>query len=183
MALNSNSHCFYFALSILAFISIFPTAQPSQAPTPYPFLIFQLGHHKCGTRWLYFLFKKNNIKSVHNNRFHNEISHNTTMVRIMNEQWNNNYSQILSDLDNKYRFYSDYGTHSDIHHIEWYKILSNQYPNSKYILLIRNINRWLKSRYLHYSYPVKQFIVDRIKSTQKFQVNNKNKNNIYLISN
>ena len=126
------------------------------------FSIFQVGHHKCGTSSIFRFFQKNGIASIHDSLF-NGKKKNITLNTIMNNNLNNN-KFLLSTLDKKYRFYSDYGTHSRNDHIEWYKIISNQYPNSKFILLIRNVNHWLRSRYCHYSPPpIDSFIIDKLK--------------------
>ena len=79
---------------------------------------------------------------------------------------------LPSECTDYYQFYSDFGNEisgeyyilkrtvlermdlmdNHIYNVyikSWYPILSEQFKNSKFILNIRNINTWLKSKYLH----------------------------------
>eukprot|EP00483_Globobulimina_turgida_P006640 UN06650 len=125
--------------------------------------IFQVGFHKCGARTLFHFFRKNGIPSVHNQDFDGKIS-SITLFERMNTLYESNLS-ILTNLSDKYRFYSDYGLYPSNNIIPWYRIIDKQYPNSKYIVLIRNVNHWLKSRYTHIHNG--KFINEKIKAKEE----------------
>eukprot|EP01083_Nonionella_stella_P146557 461112_1 len=130
---------------------------------PFPLYIFQIGFNKCGTGSLFSLFQKNGIPSAHFAKFgsqeirKDEFGHyKFTLPQIMTDLYLNNASLFNSRLFHQYMFYSDFGVYPGfptLHNytVPWYKILLSQHPNIriKFILNIRNINHWLKSRYLH----------------------------------
>ena len=104
--------------------------------------IFIIGFNKCGTRTLHSFFQNNNVNSIH-------YDDGKLAVQITNNK--NNNCKLLSGVDN-YCVYSDMecivGPRLIYCHL-LYKILDKQYPNSKFILNTRNIQKWLKSRYNH----------------------------------
>eukprot|EP01084_Bolivina_argentea_P151473 264372_1 len=121
---------------------------------PFPLYIFLIGFNKCGTRTLFRFFLKNRIPSIH--WTYPDHNFNYTLPDIMTNLYLKNESFFSSNLFNQYMFYSDFGVYPGyptIHNftIPWYKILLNKYPsvNIKFILNIRNVNHWLKSRYFH----------------------------------
>lgn len=105
--------------------------------------IFQIGFNKCGTRTIHNFFSRHGIKSAHweNNKLADTIH-------------KNYYSNLplLTGID-KYKVYTDMeNVHTQIYaHILYYKELDQQYPNSKFILNIRDRDKWIKSRLNHSS--------------------------------
>ena len=140
-----------------------------------PYLIFQIGFNKCGTTSLLQLFKKNNIKSIH--YFHYQL-HLKMRKRYINKEL------ILSDFQPfGYKFYADFSVYIYDEQLElilplttfnrtkymlskpdlymtFYNAFYNDYPETDYnlffILNIRNVNHWLKSRYIFPHSPHKK---------------------------
>jgi hypothetical protein len=123
--------------------------------------IFLIGFNKCGTTSFYEYFKNNEIKSYHPGVNGGEN------LNLINKNFINN-KLILEGLD--YDFYCDLdiwwpkckydynnGIFQDINdysnmlytHVKIYKYLDKQYPNSKFILNIRDKDNWIKSRKNH----------------------------------
>lgn len=144
----------------------------------FDFLIFQIGFNKCGTTSLFNFMVLNNISSIHNTPckyYLSEFNKNHLYLnKIMIDNLRNDEIEFVlgKECTNYYQFYSDFGTEiSGEYYIikrtvlqkvkimdnriyntfikSWYPILAEQYKNSKFILNIRNINNWLKSKYLH----------------------------------
>eukprot|EP01083_Nonionella_stella_P039631 107762_1 len=116
-----------------------------QNSTGIPFYIFQIGFNKCGTRTLTQFFRSNHIRSAHwlDSPGHHWIHH------VMIGRYLQN-APILIDYYRQFMFYADFDAMSeDASGILVWQILFQQYKNSKFILNIRDINHWLKSRYLH----------------------------------
>lgn len=103
--------------------------------------IFQIGFNKCGTRTIHNFFLKNGIKSVH---WKTDLIANTIHNNFLNN------FPLLTGID-KYKVYTDMeNVSTQIYaHILYYKELDKQYPNSKFILNIRDRNKWIKSRLNH----------------------------------
>ena len=106
--------------------------------------IFQIGFNKCGTRSLFHFFKDNNISSIHYDG--------GKIANSMLRHYNNNEPMIdirykntcfFSDMENIFRKKPLYIG------LLFFKELSYDYPNSIFILNIRDKNNWLKSRCLH----------------------------------
>eukprot|EP01084_Bolivina_argentea_P269193 457437_1 len=142
----------------------------------FDFLIFQIGWNKCGTTSLYHFMQSNNIPSIHNTecKFHFDLSNNYLYLnKFMLDNYRNNRSVLPLECTDYFQFYSDFGTELSGHYNTikqtvlqkqsvlnnnlynkwiktWYKIFTAEFPNSKYILNIRNVNNWLKSKYLHH---------------------------------
>lgn len=108
--------------------------------------VFIIGFNKTGTSSLHYYFKRNGYISSH------YYSEDTPLVDIIIDNIKNNRKildnisgDILSDItcnlgkDDKPRF--------DAHDI--YKIADLQYPDSLFILNIRPIDNWIKSRKKH----------------------------------
>lgn len=113
--------------------------------------IFQIGFNKTGTSSLHNLFK------------------NYTNPKLQSVHWDNGllaYSMLINKINNKpllsgkyesYNFFSDMEcvyTKDNIFHwlfiyMDDFKTLDVQYPNSKFILNIRDKTNWLKSRAVH----------------------------------
>eukprot|EP01083_Nonionella_stella_P041370 112177_1 len=123
--------------------------------TSFPFYIFQIGFNKAATRTLAHLFEQNDIHSFHNKE-------NGVVLRgSMTKRYKKN-EPLLMDFSDTYRYYGDFASYRLWQHTDAYlwQLFVTQYPHSKYILNIRNVNHWLKSRYLHYSFRRGCFIVD-----------------------
>tara|TARA_B110000208_G_scaffold191914_1_gene260923 strand:+ start:6610 stop:7158 length:549 start_codon:yes stop_codon:yes gene_type:complete len=103
--------------------------------------IFIIGFNRTGTRSLDNFFSKNGLKSVHWDQ--------GRLARKIKRTFNEGKS-LLKD-------YSDYLVFSDMEdykrlnyaHIDYYKELYKQYPNSKFILNIRDMENWIESRNNH----------------------------------
>eukprot|EP01084_Bolivina_argentea_P042923 79121_1 len=135
---------------------------------PFPFYIFQIGFNKCGVTSLYRFFMDNGIPSIQY-RINQSDEYSEMLTDIMFDRYKKSIP-ILPYNGTKYMYYGDFGEYIlngshdfDILYLNdnninnnnqtWYKILLKQYPrNSKFILNIRNVNNWLRSRYT-YRYP------------------------------
>ena len=110
--------------------------------------IFIIGFNKCGTRTLHHFFKKNGLDSRHyicKNKNKNK--------NIASQIYKNKYeNKLLLDGIDHYDVYSDM---ENIHSVTLlyaqylFKELDTQYPNSKFILNTRNVEKWLTSRQNH----------------------------------
>ncbi|MCP3659848.1 MAG: hypothetical protein GY830_05840 [Bacteroidetes bacterium] len=146
--------------------SLNPTKKVNQTNSTFDFLIFQIGFQKCGTAALFNIFEKNNISSIH--YMIGKKRKGKPLRTFMFENYLNN-ELILGDLTDKTRFYSDFKIYIDPilydtslkflndeykfgSYRTWYEVLIEQYPTSKYILNIRPVNNWLKSRHT-FLYP------------------------------
>ena len=109
------------------------------------FRIFQIGFNKCGTTSLFRLFQKNGIPSVHYDSGN------------IADAIYDNYKNKRPLISHKYRkkvFFSDmehiYNTEKLLYiGRDYFKQLDKEYPNSKFILNIRNKDNWIKSRCNH----------------------------------
>jgi hypothetical protein len=101
--------------------------------------IFQIGFNKCGTTSLFKYFEFANIKCIH----HDSGKLADTMIHNFE-----NNKPLLKNYED-YIFFSDMENMPFYPHIEHYKLLDKQYPNSKFILNIRKKQDWLKSRQNH----------------------------------
>jgi hypothetical protein len=115
--------------------------------------IFIIGFNRCGTRTLHYFFKDNNLKSIHwdNNNlvdvFENNIKSGNKLLengKTINKKVNSdcNYSEaiVFSDMTKNI-------INKDAK--DYYKRLDSDYPNSKFILNIRDVDKWIKSRKKH----------------------------------
>ena len=120
--------------------------------------IFQIGFNKCGTASLYHFFKDNGFKSVHW-RWGDKNNYKYVALE-MKRNYENNHP-LLEGME-EFDFYSDMESHLDgfdnegddyfpcVHaYIDYFKEIDRQYPNSKFILNIRNVNNWIESRRKH----------------------------------
>ena len=110
--------------------------------------IFQIGFNKCATRSLAYFFHMNEVPSVHWDR---------GMLSKRMEENHSHGNNLLSGYED-FTFYSDM-MHSieyksegriarfDVESNRYFKTLDLQYPNSKFILNIRPIEDWLRSRF------------------------------------
>ena len=106
--------------------------------------IFIIGFNKTGTRTLHNYFQKNSIPSIHydNGRLANEIKYNFEN----NKKLLNGYDKftVFSDMENIL------GKDLNYAHIEYFTEMEKQYPSAKFILNIRDVNNWIKSRNKHW---------------------------------
>ena len=129
--------------------------------------IFIIGFNKTGTRSLHNYFIKNSISSIHweYGRLAKQIKYNVE-----------NNEPILSGYD-KYMVYSDMEDHLNYNyaHVEYFKKMNEQYPLSKFILNIRNIDNWIKSRNHHIGGKYRDYFCYRYNMTTE-KLNNKWRN-------
>lgn len=98
--------------------------------------IFQIGFNKCGTKSLSDFFSNNGYLSVHWDNY----------------KWDNHFSKnqkenkpLLDGTNPHVVFFSDIGFVQ-----RQFQIFAEQYPTSKFIYNVRNIDSWLDSRERHY---------------------------------
>lgn len=106
--------------------------------------IFQIGFNKCGTTSLHNFFLSNNLKSIHWDR--------SRLAKKINHNYNNNLP-LLKGYE-QYNCFTDMESLNDniFIYLSLYKELDKQYPNSKFILNIRNKENWINSRIKHRNY-------------------------------
>ena len=134
----------------------------SQNETDDKYLIFQIGFNKAGTTSLYQFFKQNGIASIHFSPPKQE--HTQTLSHIMFEQYINNKTILSHQLLCPYQYFGDFDVyiHNEEHgfHIKflndsyqfgkykhWFQVLNDEYPKSLYILNIRPIKHWIRSKF------------------------------------
>ena len=135
-----------------------------------PFYIFQIGFNKAGTRALWQFFGKNGIYGVHCDQ--------GQLYQSMQKNYDQN-KPLLSDYNLQYKFFGDFvayhqllsdnQTGSDKTYL--YHILLQQYQDSKFILNIRHINHYVKSKYMHFSWTGKTgFLIDRFRRNNRTDI-------------
>lgn len=106
--------------------------------------IFQIGFNKCGTVSLHKFFKSNGLKSIH-------WDEGRLAKRILK-----NFQQNLPLLNGyeNYDCFTDMESQSDniFIYLTHFKELDKQYPDSKFILNVRNREQWIESRINHRDY-------------------------------
>eukprot|EP01084_Bolivina_argentea_P078441 142329_1 len=131
----------------------------------FPFYIFQIGFSKVATKNFADFFNKNAVPSVHYG-----IKNGDPLNKIMKIQYYK-HEPLLKDLGGTYMFYGDFVAWNPLKEnkdegkdlIYFHEILLREYDDCKFILNIRNINDWIKSRYLHIHNPSGSFRVDHDK--------------------
>lgn len=105
--------------------------------------IFQIGFNRCGSTSLYKLFLENNVPSIH---------WGTSSKKPIAVLIENNYlkgRKLLEGIEN-FVFYSDmesiFNNKYYCSYVSYFKLLDQNYPESKFILNTRNLNNWIKSR-------------------------------------
>ena len=103
--------------------------------------LFIIGFNKTGTTSLHEFFKKNNISSIHYDQ--------GRIARKLKNNFRNNLP-LLKDYPN-YMVFSDMEDYKKLNyaHMDYFKELYYQYPDSKFILNTRNLDNWIKSRNQH----------------------------------
>lgn len=106
--------------------------------------IFQIGFNRCATTAIHIFFEKNGLKSVHWDK------------SLLAQKIHKNHLDKKPLLEG----YEEYDCFTDMEsakdnifiYLTLFKELDKQYPNSKFILNIRNIDDWIKSRVNHWGY-------------------------------
>lgn len=106
--------------------------------------IFQIGFNKCGTFSIHNFFLVNGLKSIH------------WGMGVLSSTIKNNY-EMGYPLLKGYEDYDCFTDMEDVHnnifiYLTHYKELDKQYPNSKFILNIRPMDKWINSRVNHPDY-------------------------------
>ena len=113
--------------------------------------IFVVGFNRCATRTIYDMFS-NKLKCSH-------FTHNNkNIAKICNTNFINDLP-LLNSIDDSC-LYCDMegGIFSEINIFKFFPLLDKQNPNSKFILPIRNIDKWILSRLKHESYAEKKML-------------------------
>ena len=129
--------------------------QDSKDRKPYlrfPFYIFQIGFNKAGTRTLTDFLRSNGVSVFH--RF-------SELVPAIKQHFSED-KPLFKGFTNRKQFFADFDAWSllDDNKTYPYEIIDKQYPNSKFIFNIRNINHWLKSRFFHWGYLCEGWLID-----------------------
>lgn len=109
--------------------------------------IFQIGFHRCGTRSIYNFFKIktiNKLKCLHWEKGDLALEIYRNMLRGKKLLGKYEDFDVFTDMEvflGNMIFYA---------HLECYKLIDIQYPDSKFILNTRNIDNWIRSRREHY---------------------------------
>jgi len=105
---------------------------------------FQIGFNKCGTTTLHNFFKKNGLRSLHwrGGRLATDIKKNY-----------DNKLPLLSGYE-RYDCFTDmeFAERGIFIYLDYYKELDKEYPDSVFILNVRNVDDWIKSRLEHPNY-------------------------------
>eukprot|EP01083_Nonionella_stella_P052796 139944_1 len=133
------------------------------------FQMFQIGFNKCGTRSIATFFDDNGIPSIHwienPDDWHGDFEQDN--IKILSKRMFDTHirnlrgTKLMGSLTDDYMYFGDFGVYFSERQdfdlmfanktgLPWYELLLAQYPYSVYILNIRNVNHWLKSRYIHY---------------------------------
>ena len=103
--------------------------------------IFIIGFNRTGTRSLDNFFKNNGLPTIHwdQGRIARKIKRNhINKVPLLRDYLD---IRVFSDMEDYKRL--------NYAHMDYFKQLYEQYPESKFILNIRNIDNWIKSRNNH----------------------------------
>eukprot|EP01084_Bolivina_argentea_P206274 352216_1 len=126
--------------------------------------IFQIGFNRCGTLTLSNFFAKNKIRSIHYGGKPN--GKRLTLSKSM-YRYHNTTQKLLTDWIDKYQYFGDFGTfcinnqNEDLQCVNrtykicesWFELIDEEYRSDYklfYILNIRNVDHWIKSRYMHH---------------------------------
>lgn len=106
--------------------------------------IFVIGFNKTGTRSLCNYFNDNKIPSIH--------WHKGKLARIMKKNFNR--GKPLMKGYEEYRVFTDMEDYprQNYAHVTFFKEMEQQYPDAKFILNIRDVENWIKSRNNHDNY-------------------------------
>lgn len=104
--------------------------------------IFQIGFNRCATTSLFEFFNKNKVPS-----YHFWGSKRRKLAKIMKRNFLNG-APILSSTDDKVFFsdMEDYIPQRLFAYSEYYQLMDKDYPDSRFILNVRDVNDWIESR-------------------------------------
>ena len=103
---------------------------------------FQIGFHRCGTTSIHQFFEANGIPSIHNDRGRLAATMFDNLARG---------KSILDGYEN-YSAFSDMELLTHDRYLEGYKLypqIMEQVPDSKFILNVRDPDKWIMSRLIH----------------------------------
>lgn len=105
--------------------------------------VFQIGMNKTGTRSIFILFKRSGYKSVHwdKGRLAEDIARASETGAHPLALWSD--TVLFTDME------SVHGQAAPIEGYKYFELLEKSYPNAKFILNTRDVDRWLRSRMLH----------------------------------
>jgi len=132
--------------------------------------IFIIGFNKTGTKTLDTYFKKNKIPSIHwaKGQLAQQIKH--------------NHEKGIELLINYKRFivFSDMEDFSNLNyaHVTYFKELDKTYPDSKFILNIRDVDNWIESRNNHSRGRYLKILCQKLNLTKQ-ELNQKWKDDFY----
>jgi hypothetical protein len=106
--------------------------------------IFQIGFNRCGTVSLWQYFAKCGIPGVHWER--GDLARSIYHQYRANTKLLTNYSDVVFFSDMESDIVIDGKPNWIYAHVDYYKVLDAQYPDSKFILNTRNVEDWIKSR-------------------------------------
>jgi hypothetical protein len=105
--------------------------------------VFQIGLNKTGTRSIFILFKRSGYKSVHWGKglLAEDIAANSKTGETPLTDWDD--TVLFTDIESVH-------TKADpIEGYSYFEFLDQTYPDAKFILNTRDVDRWLCSRMLH----------------------------------
>lgn len=116
--------------------------------------IFQIGFNKCGTHSINTLFNEHtNLKAIHWD--YGKLSKSMMENFIANKKLlSNKYETYRVFTDMECCFLSEGKQYEWVFAFKYFKKLDEQYPKSKFILNIRNVDDWIASRLNHSSYTI-----------------------------
>jgi len=132
--------------------------------------IFLIGFNKTGTSTLCNYFYRNNIPSIHWDE--------GKIARKMEDNFNKGL-KILNGYEN-FIFFSDMEDYINLNyaHMTYFKELDKDYPESKFIFNIRNVDNWIRSRNKHMNGEYTNYICNKLNMTKE-ELNNKWKKDFY----
>ena len=129
-----------------------------QLPSTIQKKIFIIGFNKTATKCFDNFFRKNNVKSIHHNMKKNHFQDynlrkkydkGISLVKFFLENKNNS-KNLLYGIDSSYIVFSDITDDEKcLDAKDFYKQLDKENPGSKFILNIRSVDDWIKSRLNH----------------------------------
>ena len=115
--------------------------------------IFIIGFNKTGTRSLHQFFQRNNLPGVHWDRSHLVACFERNIVlgkKLLSDGYIRNIRASKPGLYEDKKVFSDMtNPATDQEAKDYYKRLDLDYPNSKFILNIRDTPSWIESRFNH----------------------------------
>ncbi|TCL08434.1 hypothetical protein BXY66_0471 [Shimia isoporae] len=136
-------------------------------------LLFQIGFNKCATSALFFLFLKSGYNALHSGgKFYKRK--NGGLLKNINPQRmiNDNITAGRAPLEGLERFHAFFDMEFkkrglNIENFLHYKVFAEHYPHAKFLLNIRDKDKWLRSRIRHSDGFYLQSEMDRLGLTEK----------------